>query len=82
MSISPASGTLLLPLGVKIAAMVCLLLARHGEVLLQDRVAADVYDILSSKPLMSLSLSLGSFFSLEAWQLQELQVCGVQPNTC
>lgn len=82
MSVSPASGTLLLPLGVKIAAVVCLLFARHGEVLLQDHFAADVYDIPSSKPLMSLSLSLGSFFSLEEWQLQDLQVCGVQPNTC
>ena len=55
MSISPASGTLLLPLGVKIAAVVCLLFARHGEVLLQDRVAVDVYNILSRKALMSLS---------------------------
>lgn len=55
MSISPASGTLLLPLGVKLAAVICLLSARHGEVSLQDRAAVDVYDVPSSKPLVSLS---------------------------
>ena len=31
---------------------------------------------------MSLSLTLGSFFGLEARQVQSLQACGVQSNNC
>ena len=39
------------------------------------------YEIpLSNKPLVSLPLSLGSFFGLEAGQLRGLQAFGVQPN--
>ena len=34
----------------------------------------------SIKPLMSLSLTLGSFFGLEAGQAQVWQACRVQPN--
>ena len=36
----------------------------------------------SFKALMSLSLTLGSFFSLETGQVLGLKACGVQPNTC
>ena len=41
----------------------------HSGVSLQD-LASDMYDPPSIKPLMSLSLTLGSFFSLEAGQEQ------------
>ena len=34
----------------------------------------------SIKPLISLSLTLSSFFRLETGQVQGLQACGVQPN--
>ncbi|XP_036700684.1 ceroid-lipofuscinosis neuronal protein 6 isoform X2 [Balaenoptera musculus] len=51
------------------------LFAAHGGVLLQD-VASNVQDPLSSKSLMSLSLSLGSSFGLKAGPLQGMQACG------
>ena len=77
------NSCLLFPPVVKTAAMSCLLSATYGGVLLQDLVS-DVYVSLSHKPLvsLSLSLSLGSFFSLKAGQLQGFQTYRVQYNTC
>ena len=62
----------------KTAATPCLLSADLGMVSLQD---VDKEDSPSIKSLISLSLSLGSFFGLEAEQLQDLQACRVKPET-
>ena len=64
-----------LPWVLKTAAMSCLPSAAHGGVSLPDPLCKIP---LSNRSLMSLSLSLGSFFSLEAGQLQGLQTCRVQ----
>ena len=42
------------------------------EVQLQD-LASDIYSLLSNKPLLSSSLSLGYLFGLKAGQVQGLQ---------
>ena len=55
-------------------------LARSSGVLLQDLLLQTCKSPLSNKLLMSLSLSPGSFFGLEAGQLQGLLACEVQPN--
>ena len=49
---------------------------------LQDLLLQTCKFPLSDKLLMSLLLYLGSFFRLMAGQLQGLQACWVQPNTC
>ena len=54
--------------------MSCLPSAAHGRVSLQD-LASDMKDPPSIKPLLPLSLTLGSFFGLEAGQVQGLQAC-------
>ena len=56
------------PQGAKTSALSCPLSATHSKRLLSDP--------LFSKSWMSLSLSLGSIFGLEAGQLQGLQACG------
>ena len=77
--IPPINGNFPLPLGVKTASMSCPPSATLSGALFQD-LASDVYDPPCIKPLMSLSLTQGSFFSLEDGQVQVLQACGVQPN--
>ena len=51
--------------------------ARH---LLPMDLASDVKAPPSMKSLMSLLLTPGCFFGLEAEQVLGLQACGVQPN--
>ena len=52
----------------------------HDVVSLQDLLLQTCKISLSNKPLVSLSLTLGNFFGLEAGQLKGLQACRVQPN--
>lgn len=57
--------------------MSLLLSTTHRSVLIQDTLRKIP---LSNKPMMSLLLSLGSFFGLELGQLQGLWARWVQPN--
>ena len=85
LSIPPITGSLPIPPRVKnaatAAAAFCLPSSVYSGMSLQDHFASDVKDLPSIKPLMSLSLTLGSFFSPEAEQAQGLQAWEVQPNS-
>ena len=74
----PISNILALPLSLETAAMSCPPSAAHGGVSLQHPLSKIP---LFNKPLMSLSLSMSSFFGLEAGQLQDLPAFRVQPNS-
>ena len=82
MSIPPTNGSLRLPWVVKIAVTSCLLPAIRGGGVALRPICFRCVRPLSNKPLTSLSLFLGSSFGLEAGQVQGIQACGVQPNTC
>ena len=75
---APISNILALPFSLETAAMSCPPSAAHGGMSLQDPLSKIP---LFNKPLMSLSLSLSSFFGLEAGQLQDLPAFRVQPNS-
>ena len=80
-SIPSITGNLPLPLVAKTTAMSCLPSAVPSKGPPGPFLLWTCKIPLSIKPLMSLSLTPGSFFSLEAGHMQGLQACRVQPNT-
>ena len=83
------TGNLLLPvpptpaptLGSEDASMSCLPSAAHATWGVLQDLPSNMEAPLSIKPLMCLSLTLGSFSGLEARPAQGLQACVLQPRT-
>lgn len=75
MSVPPINSSLLSSQVAQMAVTSWLFSATHDGVSPQD-FASGMLGPPSIKPQMSLSLSLGSIFGLEAGQLQDLQACG------